>query len=366
MSAPTPRTPVVPHPTDWRRVGPIGVAIAILVGIVVVAFTWTSAASAVRDIPIVVAGPSSATAPVATALGKSDTFDVDTAGSRAAAVRQIEDRAVYGAVVLSADGAPEVLTATAASPAVAQIMSGVATNLQTQAQASADAQAAAAHTTAPKITVTVTDVVPLSKDDPSGSGLVAAAFPLTMGGMLGGIFLGLLVHGTGRRLVGYLAYVVVVGFAIPAVLQGWFGILQGAYLTNVAACMLTIGAIAGTILGAVCLIGRIGISVGPVLFLLFANPLSSAATPVEFLPSPWGVIGQWFPPGAGARLIRDLSYFPGVDSGLQWWILAGWAALGLVLMGVAARVHRVQRALHHGAHAAPAQHVELEADPLTV
>ena len=49
-------------------------------------------------------------------------------------------------------------------------------------------------------------------------------------------------------------------------------------------------------------------------FILFAVPLASAATPVEFLLEPWGAVGQWFPPGAGATLLRELSYFPAADT----------------------------------------------------
>ena len=65
--------------------------------------------------------------------------------------------------------------------------------------------------------------------------------------------------------------------------------------------------------------------------MLFAVPLASAATPVEFLPTPWGAVGQWFPPGAAATLLRDLSYFPAADSVFPWLVLAGWAVAGVLL-----------------------------------
>ncbi|MDP3208435.1 MAG: hypothetical protein Q8M65_04735, partial [Rhodoglobus sp.] len=73
------------------------------------------------------------------------------------------------------------------------------------------------------------------------------------------------------------------------------------------------------------------LGLGALLFLLFANPLSAAAQPVEFLAAPWGAIGQWFPPGAAVTLLRDLSYFPRADTMLPWLVLGGWAVLGLVL-----------------------------------
>ena len=67
------------------------------------------------------------------------------------------------------------------------------------------------------------------------------------------------------------------------------------------------------------------------LFLLGANPISSAAQPPEFLLAPWGAVGQWFPPGAAATLLRDLSYFPAVDATFPWLVLGAWAVGGLVL-----------------------------------
>ncbi|PYY44147.1 hypothetical protein DEJ03_11945 [Curtobacterium sp. MCLR17_043] len=335
--------------------------VAALVSLVVIAFTWPTRTTEARDIPIAIAGPSAQTSQVSAALTKgNDTFNIQRADGRSDAVHLIKHRDVYGAVILSASGAPEVLTAPAASPAVAQVMNTVAAKLQQQTAAAA---AQAAGTTALTPAVKVTDVVPLSDDDTSGGGLVAAAFPLVMGGMLGGIFLVFLVHGTLRRLTGLIVYAIAGGLAIPGILQGWFGILQGPYLENAAAFALALSSIAGTILGASTLIGRIGVSTGPVLFLLFANPISSAATPTSFLPAPWGTIGQWFPPGAGTRLIRDISYFPEVNSTLQWLILGGWTAFGLALMGTGAFVHARRSRRHHGEHVARVEHAP---DPLTV
>ncbi len=84
-------------------------------------------------------------------------------------------------------------------------------------------------------------------------------------------------------------------------------------------------------LGLAALVGRLGLAVGPIMFLLGANPISAAAIPIEFIASPWGAVGQWFPPGAGATLLRELSYFPKADLGFPWLVLAGWAILGVLL-----------------------------------
>ncbi|HEV7741516.1 MAG TPA: ABC transporter permease, partial [Pseudolysinimonas sp.] len=112
----------------------------------------------------------------------------------------------------------------------------------------------------------------------------------------------------------------------------WLGVLQGSYLANASAVALAMFAIGATVAGLASVIGRAGLAIGAVTFVLFAVPLASAATPVEFLPQPWGAVGQWFPPGAGATLIRDLSYFPAADTVFPWLVLAAWGIAGAALL----------------------------------
>ena len=152
-----------------------------------------------------------------------------------------------------------------------------------------------------------------------------------IGGLLGGILTSLALRGRARRIVALVVYAAVGGAALTGILQGWFGILQGSYLVNASAVGLTLLAVGATVLGFASVIGRPGLALGAVTFILFAVPLASAATPVEFLPEPWGAVGQWFPPGAGATLLRDLSYFPGADASFPWLVLAVWAVAGLLL-----------------------------------
>ncbi|WP_116412764.1 hypothetical protein [Subtercola boreus] len=357
-----------PSPTPWRRIIGIGVALAVVVGVIVLAFSWPSVTSSVKNIPLAVVGPESAVTQVEAALTAASpgTFALAGAEDRAAAVSKIESREVYGAIVLGPS--PEVLTSSAASPVVSQLLGGLAPRIQAQLAAATAATAAAGGGSSPAVTVIVTDVVPLAASDPRGSGLTAAAFPLTLGGMLGGILASILIVGAWRRVVAITVYVVVAGIALEAILGGWFGALQGNYFVNAGAIALTLLAVSATIVGVASLVGRAGIAVGPVLFLLIANPISSATQPLEFLPQPWGAVGQWFPPGAGSTLLRDLSYFPAANLLFPWLVVAGWAALGIVLAlaghfreGVRARFTNEEppvRAGHtgEGAHAAHAAH----------
>lgn len=325
----TPADSSAPH-TPWGRVIGVGIALAAVVALIVLAFSWPGVTSEPKNLPLAVAGPDAQVTAIAAALDERSEglFDVTVVDDRDAAVAAIERRDAYGAIVLGAE--PEVLTASAGSALVAQQLSAFATALQGQLQAAAAAQVPEG-VTPPTVTVTVTDVVPLAAADPRGSGLVSAAFPVVIGGMLGGILVSVALIGVVRRLVALGVYVVVAGLTVAGIMQGWFGVLQGDYLLNAAVIAAGLLAIGAPIVGFAALIGRPGIALGPVLFLLIANPISSAAQPVEFLPEPWGAVGQWFPPGAGATLLRDASYFPAADTTFPWLVLACWAAGGILL-----------------------------------
>ncbi|MFB9641745.1 hypothetical protein [Agromyces lapidis] len=319
--------------TPIARVIGLGLALAAVVAVIVLAFAWPSVTAEPKDLPIAIAGPAELTAAAEQAVdaqqpGAIAFVEVD---DRSSAVAAIESREVYGAVVLGTE--PEVLSSSASSAVVAQLLNGVATGLEegVNAQAAAAAAAAGAPTAPPHIDVVVTDVVPLAESDPRGTGLAAALFPLVLGGMLGGIAISLTVIGAMRRVLAVVVYAVTGGLVLTGILQGWFGALQGDYWVNAAAIALALAAIAAPITGFVALIGRAGIAVGPVVMLLFANPISAAAIPKEFLPVPWGEVGQWFPPGAAATLVRELSYFPAADTTFPWLVLAGWAVGGLAL-----------------------------------
>jgi hypothetical protein len=362
------RTSSHPGATSFGRAIGIGAALSLVVGLIVLAFAWPAVTAEPKDLPIAVAGPDESVALVESRVAETGEGAValERVDDRDAAVAAIERRVAYGAIVLgeTPTEAPEVLVASAAGPAVAQMLQGLAQELQRgideqvreqlpaqlqsavqeaveaavqAALAQASGQAPAAPPTAPtppeipEITVTVTDVVPLADTDPRGTGLTAAMFPIVIGGMLGGIAISFTVIGAVRRVVAVLAYSVAAGLLLTGILQGWFGALQGDFWLNSAAIALALTAIAAPITGFAALMGRPGIALGVVTFLLVANPISAAAIPVEFLAEPWGAIGQWFPPGAAATLLRDLSYFPAADATFPWLVLAAWALGGLLL-----------------------------------
>jgi hypothetical protein len=295
--------------TPLGRVLALSFGVAAIAGVLVLAFSWPAVTAEPHDVPVAVAGPEPAVEQVRATLDEAQpgVVDVVPVADRDAAVKAIEARGVFGAVVLGKS--PEVLTASAASTATNQLLTGIAARLQ-----------------AP-----VTDVVPLAPDDPRGTGLAAAMFPLVIGGMLGGVAIALVVVGTWRRMLAIAAYAAAGGIALTAILQSWFGVLQGDWWADAGAIALALSAIAAPIVGFAALLGRAGIAAGAVLVLLVGNPISGATMPPEFLPGHWGAVGQWFPPGAGATLVRDLSYFPAADASAAWLALGLWAGVGTLL-----------------------------------
>lgn len=326
MSHPIPLDAGAAHP---GRVAGVVLAMATLLAVIVLAFSWPAVTAEPKDVPIAITGPSEAVAALQTGLAQAEpgALDLTPVADRDAAVAAIETRDAWGAIVLGPS--PEVLTASGAGPAVSQVAGALAAPIQ----AALTAQAIAAGQTPP--TVTVTDVVPLSADDPRGTGFTAAMFPFILGGILGGVGLSLGVHGARRRAIAVAGYAVVGGLVITAIVGSWFGALPGSWWAQAAAIALALAAIAAAIAGLNAVLGVPGLALGVVLVLLVGNPISGVSVPPEFLPGAWGAVGQWFPPGAGATLLRDLAYFPSADTAFPWLVLTGWAAVGFTLLLVA-------------------------------
>ena len=324
--------------TPWRNVAQLTVAATLGVSIIVLAFIWTSVTAQPQNIPVSISGPAAQVDAATAAIdeGAEGRVVLTTVDSRDEAVALIEARDSLGAIVFGQS--PEVLVASAASPQVAQLLTSLAGQLEAGANAQAQAAMGAG---APHITVTVTDVVPLASTDERGQGIAASAFPLVIGGFIGGLIIALMVRGASRRLVAVVAYSVVAGTALTLILQPWLGILQGSFVVNLAAVSLFVASLSAFIVGMHSTLGRPGLPIAIVTIMLVANPISAAALPWQFLPEPWGVVGQWFQPGAGATLLRDLSYFPEASStGFAWAVLGVWALVSLALVAAGLRDRR--------------------------
>lgn len=323
VPAPRPHTPIL------RTLG-ISVAMTAIIAVIVLAFSWPALTAEPKDVTVALVGPDQAVSAVEAQLEEAggETFAITTVDDRDAAVDGIETREYFGAIILGPE--PELLTASA-NGAINQVVAQLATPLQTALTAQAQAAAEASGQPAPEVTLTVTDIAPFSEDDPNGSLLTSAFFPMLFGGIIGGVLIGTVIVGSFRRILSVVVYSAAGGVVLASILQGWFGSIQGDYWLNAGAFAMAIAAIAAPMIGFVALIGRAGTAVGPVVMMLFANPISGSALPAQFLPGAWGEIGQWFPPGAAATLVRELSYFPNADITFPWLVLTGWILGGLLL-----------------------------------
>ncbi|UVJ40228.1 hypothetical protein [Arthrobacter sp. CJ23] len=328
--------PAKPSPAaPWIRAVVAGLGAAVAVAIVVLAFLWPTASSSIKDFPLAVAGPSQQVEQFSEQLKeRSGVFTVTAVADRAAAVELLETRQAAAAVVLgnpAAGQAPEVISASASSPVSAQLTGQLTAVLNQQMQAQV-LQGIPALQGKPLPQVTTSEVAPLAASDTRGTGITAAAFPMVLGGILGGIVTTLLVRGPWRKLTAIAVYSVTAGALLVWILEGWFGFLQNNALVNAAAIALALAATASLVAGCAELLGPPGIALGAVVTMFIANPISSAAAPKEFLPGPWGAIGQDFVPGASSTLLRSLSYFPRADTAPQWLVLGLWTAGGAALL----------------------------------
>ncbi|MBC8989438.1 hypothetical protein H9X95_04590 [Micromonospora chalcea] len=309
-----------PAPSPWTRVAGAVALLTVIISLLLTAFAWPSVRSSVHNLPVAVAGPAAAVQQLTASLEQRmpGAFDVTEVADTAAAEKLILDREVYGAIDLTS-GTPQVITASAASATVAQTLQGVATAL-TQA-----------NTQGTTSTVAVRDLVTPPADDPRGAGLSAAALPLVMGGMITAVMMTRMVRGTGRRVVGAAAFAVTGGLAMAAILQFWFGSIDGTYLVNAGAISLTIAATSLTILGLESVLGVAGFGIGAATMILIGNPLAGTATAPQMLPGWAGDLGQLLPPGAGGQLLRSTAFFDGHGSAHAITVLSCWLALGLAL-----------------------------------
>ncbi|GAB2674835.1 ABC transporter permease [Nocardia goodfellowii] len=297
-----------------QRAIALGFGAALIQALMLIAFAWPAANVAPRDLPLAVTGPQAPM--VAEKLNQFSPggFEISNPADENAARQAIKDREVYGAIV-TGGGAPRVLIASGASPAVAQQLSAMAQQL-------AGTPAAA-----------VEDVVAADPDDPRGGAFGAMALPLVMSGIAGGVLLSLLVPTVAGRLTGLVTFGIVGGLLSMTIIQGWMSIVPGPYLGLSAVAGLVSFAVAGTIVGLATVIGQPGIGLGALLMLLIGNPFSAATSAPEMLPQPWGAIGQLLPPGAAANLFRSVAFFDGAGAMKPLVVLLVWAAFAVALLG---------------------------------
>ncbi len=308
----------------WAPVIQISVMVTVIVSTILTIFAWPVATATPKDVPIGV------TSPVPNvASGLQGQFDSVQKGSFkfieykdiAAAKKAVERREVYGAIVL--DSNPEIMIATGASPAMAQLITNIGTELGNQLTKANGGSA---------FVFKVTDLASVGTKDPRGLGLSAGSLPLIIAGIVVGILGSLRLRKRSQKfavagIAGLLA-----ASSIVAILNLWLGSLAGNYFLEVLVVALGIAAVSLTVMGAAGLAKRAGLLAVIGLFFIIGNPLAGVALPVEFYPTGFGIFGQYLPLGAEVNLLRRISYFPQADTTMQWVTLSAWLVVGIALV----------------------------------
>ena len=209
-----------------RRPSPAAILIIIplAVALVLTLFAWPSAKLEPRDVPVGVAGaPAAATAIERQLAARDGAFETHRYSDERNAREAIQDREVYGAFVATPAG-PKVLTSTAASPAVAQLLNHAAVEAK-----------------AP-----VEDVVSAK---PGSGALAASVLPLVLAGLLTGLAGAALGASALQRAGLVVGGSILAGLTATAVIQGWLDVIGGDWLVNAGALSLTVLAVAAIVAG---------------------------------------------------------------------------------------------------------------------
>ncbi|GAA2130045.1 hypothetical protein [Glycomyces algeriensis] len=316
-----------PKPTPIGRVIAISAGLALIVGVLTLAFAWPSAGMGPNEVPIAVIGPDQAADQVQAQLDEAqpDGFDVTAVADPAEAEALIKNREVYAALAVTPESV-DLFTASAASPTVTRLITGIAEQMAAHLGEASGQQ----------VEVTTHDLVPLPADDPNGAGLAASAFPMAMGGIVIAALISFNVRGSGRQAAAAVLAPLAVGAGVAAILMYVLESVDGDYTAIAGALALTMAATAWGLLGLAKLLGRAGFVLGAVIVMLVGNPLSGMTGAPELLPAPWGAFGQFLSPGAGGTLVRSTAYFDGNGGEAAVWTLAVWIVVGVLLFTIGA------------------------------
>lgn len=307
----------LPPPVSPGRLVAVVLGLTAGLAVLMLAFALPGVHSAPRQVPIALVAPAPLADTLTQRLSADDAFAVTAADSLDSAREQILRREVDGALVVE-PASVTTLIATAASPAVAQLVAATGAQLAT-----------AAH-----LPQTVQDVRSFPAEDPRGVGLAAGALPLALGGWIGAVVIMLVVGRPVQQLVAAAAFAVVGGVALTALLRYAIGTFDGRFAAASGAAILGIAATAFGILGLRALLGRPGLAIAAIALILLGNPLSGLASSPNLLPTPWGAIGQLLPPGATGTLLRNVVFFDGHATAAPAGVLSAWLVGGLVLFAI--------------------------------
>jgi hypothetical protein len=332
------------HP-PWRQMLIVSTALPAIIVAAVLAFAWPAARIQPRDLPIGIVGsnPESRSLIEHLESARPGGFEFHRYADTALAGDAIAHRRVYGAFERT-PGHVTVLDASAASPAVAQLLTVIGTDLADAANVQA-----AGHGQ-PSVQLTIRDVVPLSAADSHGLVFSASVLPLTVCSVIIAAAIGVLVkfRPAWRQIVALTVVSAVAGAGAYLIIQTFLGALPEQGAADWASLTLTILAMSAATAGLIALVGAAGLGISAVLMVFIGNPFSGVSSAPQLLPASVNHIGQLLPPGAGANLLRSTAYFNGSGATAHLVVLLTWIALGFA--GIILGHHSSIRFAAHPSH----------------
>ncbi|MDO9397123.1 MAG: hypothetical protein Q7T71_11305 [Herbiconiux sp.] len=269
----------------------------------------------------------------------STSFDLEAFASEDAAKQALEQQQIFAALVTGGAAGADAADAGDADAGAADTD---ATMFISSASGASIAHVIAQDTTdlgdRLGTTITITDLNPLSPNDPSGLVLFYLALASTIIGFVGAIQTR--VNAAGLTLGGELAWdavrAVLVGLVVALTTGPIFGFETFPFLPVWGTLSMSVF-IAGSVYSffRVVIGGRWALVPTWILFILVSNPSSGGAVAPQLLPPFYEFMGRWLPTGATVRALRDLTYFPEAPHAEPYLVLGTWLVLATLGFAVA-------------------------------
>ena len=302
-------------------------------------------APAPHNLPVGFVASSDTSTQVKELIDKSHAFAGRQYEDDASMTDAIKHKVIYGGVDVFDVQHPHLFVASASGPAASNAIKAAFLAVVQQSIANQVQQLVATGEPIPPLTLQqlttppeITDVVPLPKDDPSGSSIGFLVQALALGATVASIGLGRIGQGTRRSIRRGIAHVLTLvvygGVSAAAVLWAatWFDVIPSAAAGRLFLDFLLLSvAITASTAGAVALIGPAGALLGTLYFTLGLIISGSSILP-EFLPT-WGrIVGQSLPTGAGVTAIREGLYVPDASRTGPLTVMSIYAGVGLAIV----------------------------------
>ncbi|WP_432147668.1 DUF3533 domain-containing protein [Streptomyces sp. bgisy029] len=250
-------------------------------------------------------------------------LDPRAVSSEAEARKQITNREIDGALIVSPQGSTDTLLVASGGGTV---LSSALERILTQVEAGQQR------------TVRTVDVAPASADDFDG----LSSFYLVVGWCVGGyLCASILAISAGTkpanrqraliRTAVMAVYAVAGGIGGAVIIGPILGALPGSVWGLAGLGALVVFSVGMTTLALEALTGIVGIGLAVLIIVVAGNPSAGGAFPLPMLPDFWRAIGPALPPGAGTWVARSIAYFRGNAATGPLLVLSAWAVAGTAL-----------------------------------